>query len=102
MLMVMLDLFPAGAIQLKEVLDQGLWYARSEHFIGSNTFKTLTWLRGIGALMFYGAGVIPITWFMISRVRGLKQSDKQYFLFEEDDATLQPESAVTEEEIVFN
>jgi nitric oxide reductase subunit B len=103
MLMVMLDLFPAGAIQFKEVLDQGLWYARSEHFIGSNTFKTLTWLRGIGALMFYGAGVIPLTWFMITRVRGMKQSDQQHFLFEEDDATLEAESeTVSEEEIVFN
>lgn len=103
MLMVMLDLFPAGAIQFKEVLDQGLWYARSEHFIGSNTFKTLTWLRGIGALMFYGAGVIPLTWFMITRVKGMKKPDKEHFLFEEDDATLEPqEETISEQEVVFN
>lgn len=85
MLMVLLDLFPAGAIQFKEVLDHGLWFARSDEFIGSNTFETLTWLRGIGATLFYGAGVIPLAWFMLSRITGLKRSDTSYFLFNGDE-----------------
>ncbi|MBL0008815.1 MAG: cbb3-type cytochrome c oxidase subunit I [Saprospiraceae bacterium] len=33
MLMVLLDLFPAGAIQFKAVVDQGLWFGRSAEFI---------------------------------------------------------------------
>lgn len=79
MLMVVLDLFPAGAIQFKAVVESGLWYGRSQAFIGEGTFETLTWLRGIGATLFYFGGVIPIAWFIVSRWGRLK--------------TLSPESA---------
>lgn len=74
MLMVLLDLFPAGAIQFKSIVDKGLWFARSEAFIGSSTFKSLTWLRGIGASVFFFGGVIPLAWFMVSRARSLKSA----------------------------
>ncbi len=72
MLMVIMDLFPAGAIQFKAVVDSGLWYARSNEFIGGGIFETLTWLRGVGASIFFFAGVIPLTWFIVSRARSLK------------------------------
>lgn len=72
MLMVILDLFPAGAIQFKVIVDQGLWYARSHDFIGGGIFEQLTWLRGIGASVFFFGGVIPLTWFMVTRIRSLK------------------------------
>lgn len=72
MLMVILDLFPAGAIQFKAVVEQGLWYGRSHHFIENGTFVSLTWLRGIGASVFFFGGVIPLTWFIVSRVGHLK------------------------------
>ena len=73
MLMVILDLFPAGAIQFKSIVDNGLWFARSEHFIGSSIFEKLTWLRGIGASVFFFGGVVPLTWFMVTRWGGLKK-----------------------------
>lgn len=73
MLMVLLDLFPAGAIQFKSIVDNGLWYARSEHFIGSTIFESLTWMRGIGASVFFFGGVIPLTWFVVTRWRSLKK-----------------------------
>lgn len=102
MLMVVLDLFPAGAIQFKEVLDHGLWFARSDEFISSNTFETLTWLRGIGATLFYGAGVFPLAWFMLSRSSGLKTSDKLYFLFNEHEEPQEISAPDTvEEEYTF-
>lgn len=72
MLMVLLDLFPAGSIQFKAVVEQGLWYGRSHEFIDSGIFYSLTWLRGIGATIFFLAGVVPITWFIVSRVNSLK------------------------------
>lgn len=72
MLMVILDLFPAGAIQFKKVVEQGLWFGRSAEFIEGSVFKSFTWLRGIGATLFYFGGVIPLAWFVISRLRGLK------------------------------
>jgi nitric oxide reductase subunit B len=73
-LMVLLDLFPAGAIQFKEVVERGLWYGRSDEFIGSTVFESLTWLRGIGATIFFVGGVVPLAWFMLSRSFGLKPS----------------------------
>jgi nitric oxide reductase subunit B len=78
MLMVVLDLFPAGAIQFKVVVEKGLWYGRSHHFIGSGTFESLTWLRGIGASVFFFGGVIPLAWFMVSRSLSLKKALKGY------------------------
>jgi nitric oxide reductase subunit B len=72
MLMVVMDLFPAGAIQFKSVVDQGLWYGRSHEFIEGATFTTFTWLRGIEASVFYFGGVLPLTWFVITRMRSMK------------------------------
>lgn len=83
MLMVILDLFPAGAIQFKSIVDNGLWYARSEAFIGIGVFKTLTWMRGIGASVFFFGGVIPLAWFIVSSVRSLKKASDTVYEFEE-------------------
>lgn len=73
LLMVFLDLFPAGVWQFKTVTEQGLWYARSHTFIESTGFQTFTWLRMIGGALFTLGGVIPLTWFVITRRRGLKK-----------------------------
>lgn len=67
MLMVLLDLFPAGAIQLCAVLEHGLWFARSQQFILSMPFQTLTWMRIVGGAIFFLAGVLPLTWFVVSK-----------------------------------
>jgi len=75
MLMVILDLFPAGVSQLQAVLDHGFWYARSEAFIQGNTFQFLTWSRIIGGLLFVLGGLLPLSWFVLSR-RGFI-ADKQ-------------------------
>ena len=86
MLMVILDLFPAGAIQFKEVVDNGLWFARSKQFIGGGIFESLTWLRGIGASVFLIGGVITITWFIVTRINKLKshtEAEEGYRDFEE-------------------
>jgi nitric oxide reductase subunit B len=72
MLMVILDLFPAGAVQFRQIVEKGLWYGRSADFIEGNVFKSFTWLRGIGASVFYFGGVLPLTWFVITRMRSLK------------------------------
>jgi nitric oxide reductase subunit B len=73
MLMVVLDLFPAGAIQFKSVVDHGLWFGRSAEFIEGDIFKSFTWLRGIGATVFYVGGVIPLAWFVITRIGAIKR-----------------------------
>ena len=67
MFMVVLDLFPAGLLQLQAVLEHGLAFARSSAFIESERFLALTWLRGIGVVLFICGGVIPLAWFMVTR-----------------------------------
>ncbi len=74
MLMVVLDLFPAGAFQFKAVVERELWYGRSSTFIDHGIFNSLTWLRGIGASVFFIGGVTPLTWFIISRSSALKSA----------------------------
>lgn len=96
MLMVILDLFPAGAIQFKSVLDHGLWYARSNEFITGSAFESLTWLRGIGASIFLFGGVCPLTWFMVSRVRSLKKGKKTFVDFEKRKVEVIKETIVQE------
>lgn len=73
LLMVFLDLFPAGLLQFKSVTEHGLWYARSSTFIESTRFQTLTWLRIVGGSLFTVGGVIPLVWFITTRRKGLKK-----------------------------
>ena len=73
LLMVLLDLFPAGIYQFKTVTENGLWYARSSTFIESTGFQTLTWMRIAGGSLFTVGGVIPLVWFMVTRRKALKQ-----------------------------
>jgi nitric oxide reductase subunit B len=72
MLMVLLDLFPAGILQFEAVVDKGLWYARSAEFIDSTGFQTLTWLRIIGGTIFTLGGVCPLVYIMIKVSTNLK------------------------------
>ncbi|MEO8710764.1 MAG: cbb3-type cytochrome c oxidase subunit I [Parafilimonas sp.] len=74
LLMVLLDLFPAGIYQFKTVTEKGLWYARSSAFIESTGFQTLTWFRIVGGSLFTVGGVIPLVWFITTRRKGLKKT----------------------------
>ena len=73
-LMVVIDLFPVGIRQFSLVLEHGLWFARSQDFIQSGFFQALTWARIIGGALFVLGGVLPIAWFMISRLSAVKSS----------------------------
>jgi nitric oxide reductase subunit B len=76
LLMVFLDLFPAGIWQFNTVTEQGLWYARSHEFIESTGFQTLTWLRIVGGSLFTIGGVAPLAWFIVRSRRGLKKNNR--------------------------
>lgn len=58
-LMILLDLFPAGILQLLDSMIHGYWHARRLSFIMSGTFHTLEWVRIIGDMVFLIAGVCP-------------------------------------------
>lgn len=73
-LMVMLDLFPSGILQFNAVVEKGLWFARSSEFIEGMPFQTMTWLRAIGGSIFLLGGVIPLLWFLLSRISYIKKA----------------------------
>ncbi len=74
MLMVVIDLFPVGIAQLNDVLAHGLWHARSQGFVQGDLFQTLTWARVIGGALFVLGGVLPLAWFMVTRLPRIKQA----------------------------
>ncbi|MCC6410280.1 MAG: cbb3-type cytochrome c oxidase subunit I [Saprospiraceae bacterium] len=74
LLMVIMDLFPAGLHQLFAAMDKGLWFARSQAFIQSPAFQTMTWLRIVGGTLFTIGGVFPLTWFILKQTAYLKPS----------------------------
>ena len=59
-LMVLLDLFPAGVLQLWDVLAHGYWHARRLSFLLSGAFHTLEWCRIAADLTFLLVGVVPL------------------------------------------
>jgi nitric oxide reductase subunit B len=59
-LMVLLDLFPAGVLQLWDVLTNGYWHARSLAFTMNGTFHRMEWLRMVGDIIFILFGVVPM------------------------------------------
>ena len=58
-LMVILNLFPGGIVQMYDVLENGYWHARSLAFIGQPLMRTLEWMRLPGDVVFLLAGVVP-------------------------------------------
>ena len=59
-LMVLLNLFPGGVIQLIDVLQNGYWHARSSAFLYQGTMHWIEWLRFPADLIFIFAGVLPM------------------------------------------
>ena len=60
-LMITLDLFPGGVIQLWDSIANGYWHARRLTFLMGGTYHKLEWLRMVGDMIFLLAGALPIT-----------------------------------------
>jgi nitric oxide reductase subunit B len=59
-MMIVFSLFPAGVLQLQDVLQNGYWHARSLEYTGTTLARTLEWMRTPGDLVFIFLGVLPI------------------------------------------
>jgi nitric oxide reductase subunit B len=59
-LMILLDLFPAGVLQLWDVIANGYWHARRLDYSMRGTFHALEWVRVAGDTVFLVLGVLPI------------------------------------------
>lgn len=65
LLMLVLNIFPAGIMQMAASFNQGFWYARSPEFIHSQLYQLLTWLRVAGDVTFVAAGVLPLVFLVV-------------------------------------
>lgn len=72
-LMILLDLFPAGVLQLWDVLANGYWHARRLSYLMGGTYHTLEWLRIVADLVFLLLGALPIALATLKLVFGRKQ-----------------------------
>ena len=61
-LMVVLDRFPGGVIQLWDMLSNGYWHARRLTFLMGGIFHTLEWIRIVADMIFLLAGALPIAY----------------------------------------
>jgi nitric oxide reductase subunit B len=59
-LMIVLNLLPAGVVQLADVVSNGYAHARSLEFTMHGFFHTSEWVRMIGDMTFIFVGVLPL------------------------------------------
>jgi nitric oxide reductase subunit B len=59
-LMVVLNLFPGGVLQLLDVLKNGYWHARGPDFLNDRITTLVEWIRLPADAIFILIGVIPL------------------------------------------
>jgi len=76
MLMLLIDIFPVGIMEMVQSYTRGYWFARSADFWNQPIVIKLTWLRIIGDLIFVCGGVLPLLYFTARSMFYLKRADK--------------------------
>jgi nitric oxide reductase subunit B len=74
--MILLQLFPSGVLQLRDVLANGYWHARSMEFSGQGFMRALAWLRFPADLFFILAGVLPLLYSVLSTWLNMRRRGK--------------------------
>jgi nitric oxide reductase subunit B len=59
-LMILLDLFPGGVLQLWDSIAHGYWHARRLTFVMGGLYHKLEWVRMVGDMTFILVGAVPI------------------------------------------
>jgi nitric oxide reductase subunit B len=67
LMMVTMNLFPGGVLQVWDVVQHGYWHARSLAYTGSATARLIEWLRLPGDLVFIVFGAAPLA---IAAIKG--------------------------------
>ena len=62
---LVLSLFPGGIMQVRDVIENGYWHARSLAYTATPLARTLEWLRMPGDLVFLFAGALPLASAMV-------------------------------------
>jgi nitric oxide reductase subunit B len=75
LLMVVMNLFSAGVLQLFDVLNNGYWHARGPEYLNQKVTVFMEWLRMPADLIFIIFGVIPILIASVITYRGLYKKE---------------------------
>jgi nitric oxide reductase subunit B len=75
-LMVLLNLFPGGVLQLWDVLQNGYWHARSSEFLNNRISTLIEWARLPADMIFILFGVVPL-FIAVARTYGFVRSSSQ-------------------------
>jgi nitric oxide reductase subunit B len=76
MLMLLLDIFPVGIMEMVQSYTRGYWYARSPEFWNQPIVQTLTWARVAGDATFVLGGVLPLLYFTARSMFFLKKPER--------------------------
>jgi nitric oxide reductase subunit B len=67
--MVGTNLFPIGALQLRDALSNGYWHARSPAFFAQPAVHLVEWLRIVGDAVFIALGIVPLVYLAVRMIR---------------------------------
>ena len=72
-MMLLLDIFPVGILEMVQSHTHGYWFARSQDFWNQPIVQKLTWVRVAGDLTFMLGGVLPPLYFAVRSMFYLKK-----------------------------
>jgi nitric oxide reductase subunit B len=73
-MMLLLDIFPVGVMEMVQSYTRGYWFARSQEFWNQPIVQQLTWARVAGDSVFVLGGVLPLLWFTVKAMFHLKKA----------------------------
>jgi nitric oxide reductase subunit B len=67
--MVVFNLFPIGALRLRDALAKGYWHARSPAFFGQPVVRVFEWLRIGDDTVFIVFGIVPLLYLALRVIK---------------------------------
>jgi len=64
-LMLLVNLFPVGALQLYDAFHNGYWHSREPAFFQDPLIRAMEWLRLPGDMLFIIGGILPVVYLAI-------------------------------------
>ena len=68
-LMLFVNLFPLGLLQLNDSMTNGYWHAREMEFFQQPMVRMIEWLRMPGDILFIVAGIFPVVYLAVRMFR---------------------------------
>jgi nitric oxide reductase subunit B len=66
--MLFVNLAPVGAMQFRDAVERGYWFARSPEFFAGGAVRVFEWLRLPGDVLFIVGGIVPIVYLAVRMI----------------------------------